>query len=123
MGTVKDYLLLHLSIFIFSFTGVFAKAAANMYNDGGFANPRLYLFVILMFTVCAVYAIVWQIVIKNFDLHIGYANRSVYLIWGQLWAVAIYGEQLSIKNVIGLAIVMIGVIIVALNTNYEEAKA
>ena len=123
MEKIKNYTLLHLSILIFSFTGVFAKAAANMYNDGGFANPRLYLFVFLMLAVCVVYAFAWQMVIKHFDLHIGYANRSVYLIWGQLWAVVIYGEQLSIKNIIGLAVVMTGVIIVSLNTNYEEDKA
>lgn len=123
MEKIRNYLLLHLSILIFSFTGVFAKAAANMYNDGGFANPRLYLFVFLMLLVCVVYAFVWQIVIKQFDLHIGYANRSVYLIWGQLWAVLIYGEQLNLKNIMGLVIVMVGVIIVTLNTNYEEDKA
>ena len=72
---------------VFSFTGVFAKAAANAYNAGGFTNPRLYLFVFLMLSVCVVYALAWQIVIKN---------------------------------IIGLAVVLLGVIIVTLNTNYDE---
>ena len=128
MEKVKTYGLLHLCIRVFSFTGVFAKAAANAYNAGGFTNPRLYLFVFLMLSVCAIYAIAWQIVIKDISLHVAYANKSVYLIWGQIWAVCIYSEHLSLKSIIGVILVLIGVIIVTLNTDYdeesgEEAKA
>lgn len=120
MEKVKTYGLLHLCIMVFSFTGVFAKAAANAYNAGGFTNPRLYLFVFAMLMVCVVYALAWQIVIKNISLHVAYANRSVYLIWGQIWAVMIYSEHLNLKNIIGLVVVLLGVIIVTLNTNYDE---
>ena len=122
MGKVKDYFLLHLCVMIFSFTSVFAKAAANSYNNGGFMNPRLYLFAFLMLAVCVVYAFFWQKVIKNVDLHVGYANRTVYLIWGQIWAITIFGEHLNLKNVIGLIIVFIGVLVVTLNTTYEEEE-
>ena len=73
-----------------------------------------------MLAVCAVYAFFWQKVIKNIDLHVAYANRSVYLIWAQLWAVMIFGEHLSMKNLIGLAVVLVGVIVVSLNSSYEE---
>ena len=120
MEKVKTYGLLHLCIMVFSFTGVFAKAAANAYNAGGFTNPRLDLFVFLMLAVCVVYALAWQIVIKNISLHVAYANRSVYLIWGQIWAVAIYSEHLNLKNIIGLLVVLAGVVVVTLNTNYDE---
>ena len=122
MGKVKDYFLLHLCVMIFSFTSVFAKAAANSYNNGGFMNPKLYLFAFLMLAVCVVYAFFWQKVIKNIDLHVGYANRTVYLIWGQIWAITIFGEHLSLKNVIGLIIVFIGVLVVTLNTTYDEEE-
>lgn len=122
MGKVKDYFLLHLCVMIFSFTSVFAKAAANSYNNGGFMNPKLCLFAFLMLAVCVVYAFFWQKVIKNVDLHVGYANRTVYLIWGQIWAITIFGEHLSLKNVIGLIIVFIGVLVVTLNTTYEEEE-
>ena len=120
MEKIKTYGLLHICILIFSFTGVFAKAAANAYNAGGLTNPRLYLFVFCMLAVCVVYALAWQIVIKDISLHVAYANRSVYLIWGQIWAVTIYSEQLSFRNIIGLITVLIGVIIVTLNTDYDE---
>ena len=122
MDKIKDYLLLHVCVLVFSFTSVFAKFAANAYNEGGFGNYKLWLFVFLMLAVCVFYAFFWQKVIKNVDLHVGYANRSVYLIWGQIWAVTIFGEHLTTKNLIGLVIVLIGVIVVTYNTVYEEEE-
>ena len=65
MGKVKDYLLLHICVMVFSFTSVFAKAAANSYNAGGLMDPRLYMFVFLMLAVCVIYAFFWQKVIKG----------------------------------------------------------
>ena len=120
MGKIKDYLLLHMCILVFSFTSVFAKFAANSYNEGGLLNPKLFLFVFLMLAVCVIYSFFWQKVIKNIDLHVGYANRSVYLIWGQIWAVYIFGEHLNARNIVGLIIVLIGVLVVSYNTSYEE---
>ena len=81
MGKIRDYIFLHLSVVLFSFTSVFSKSASNQFNEGGLGNPMLYVFVFLMFLDCLVYALCWQKVIKRFDLNIGYANRSVYLLW------------------------------------------
>lgn len=123
MERMTDYLRLHLCVMVFSFTSVFAKAAANSYNSEGFMSPWLYIYSVLMLMVCVVYAFFWQKVIKKVDLHVGYANRSVYLIWGQLWAVLLFGEHLTFKNLIGLAVVLAGVITVSLNTPYGEEAA
>ena len=108
----KDYLFLHLSIFLFSFTGVFSKIASVQYNRRGFKNPLLYLFLVLMLANCGIYAIVWQKILKKFELSIAYVNKSIYLIWAQLWAVVIFNENLTRNNVIGLFIVLIGVLVV-----------
>lgn len=120
MNRLRSYILLHICVLLFSFTSVFSKSAANAYNDGGMTNIWLYVFVFLMLAVCVFYAFFWQKVIKNLDLNIGYANRSVYLIWSQIWAVMIFGEHLTPRNIAGLAIVMIGVIIVSLTANYDD---
>ena len=85
-------------------------------------NPRLYLFLFLMFFVCFLYAFCWQKIIKKFDLNIGFANRSVYLLWSQLWAVAIFGEHLTVRNIIGLMIVLAGVIIVSLSAEHAKEE-
>ena len=120
MGKISRYLLLHFAILLFSFTSVFAKSAANAYNDGGLTDRMFLLFCFLMIMNCVVYALFWQIVIKKVPLNVGYANRSVYLIWSQIWAISFFGEHLTVKNIIGLIIVMIGVIVVSLSAEDEE---
>ena len=120
MNRQSSYILLHICGLLFSFTSVFAKSAANAYNEGGIYSFQLWLFVFLMLAVCVFYAFFWQKVIKNIDLNIGYANRSVYLIWSQIWAVMIFGEHLTPKNILGLAVVMTGVIVVSLTANYDD---
>lgn len=120
MEKIKDYLFLHFSVILFSFTSVFSKYASIQYNEGGIGNPKLYLFVFLMFFDCFIYAICWQKNIKKFELNIGYANRSVYLIWSQLWAVTFFHESLSVRNIIGLVIVLAGVIIVSLSAEQKK---
>ncbi len=112
---VKAYICLHLAIMLFSFTSVFTKMASNEYSAHGIYSVGLYIFLFLMFLNCFVYALVWQKVIKNFELSIAYANKSVYLIWSQIWAVSIFHETLNIKNIIGLILVFIGVLVVQEN--------
>ena len=102
MSKLKDYIQLHLNILLFSLTSVFSKAASVQY-------PLLYLFLFLMVANCGIYAITWQQVIKKFSLSTAYANKSVYLLWSQIWAVLIFHENLSIQNIIGILVVLFGV--------------
>ena len=95
-------------------TEVFGKFAANTYKAEGMRSVMLYVFLFLMLCICVFYAFCWQKVIKHFDLHIAYANRAMYLVWSQIWAVSIFSEVLEPKNYLGLVIVMTGVIIVSL---------
>ncbi len=112
MKKTKKYILLHLNILLFSFTGVFSKAASVQFNKYGLKGILLYVFMGLMLLNCFIYALAWQKVIKHFDLSVAYANRTVYLIWSQVWAVLIFHEHLTLQNIIGLIIVFIGVMTV-----------
>ena len=109
MSKLKDYIQLHLNILLFSLTSVFSKAASVQYNKHGLSSPPLYLFLFLMVANCGIYAITWQQVIKKFSLSTAYANKSVYLLWSQIWAVLIFHENLSIQNIIGILVVLFGV--------------
>ena len=112
MEKIKKYITLHLTVMLFSFTSVYSKAASSFYNRDGLTSPMLYLFLFLMLLNCALYAVIWQKVIKKFELNVAYANRTVYLIWSQIWAVVIFHENLSVNNIIGMIIVFIGVLVV-----------
>lgn len=111
-NSLKNYVFLHLSILLFSFTSVFTKLASIEFNKTGVYGWKLYLFLFLMLLNCFVYALVWQKVIKRFELSVAYANKSVYLIWTQIWAVLIFREVLTVQNIIGLMIVLAGVLVV-----------
>lgn len=121
MKRFKDYIFLHLNICLFSFTGIFSKLASNELNNSGLQSIMLYVYLGLMLLNCAVYALAWQRVIKKFDLSFAFANRSVYLIWSQVWAVIIFKESLTAYNIIGMLIVLVGVTIVQL-ANSQECK-
>lgn len=112
MGKTKDYVQLHLNILLFSLTGIFSKLASIQYNKEGLTSVWLYVFLFLMIADCGIYAIAWQKVIKKFTLSTAYANKSVYLIWSQIWAVLIFRENLTVNNIIGMLIVFIGVMVV-----------
>ena len=120
MGKIKDYILLHLNIMLFSFTSVFSKLASVQFNKKGIWSIWLYVFLFLMLPNCFVYALAWQKVIRRFELNVAYANRTVYLIWSQVWAVMIFHENLTARNILGLLIVFVGVMIVS--TQGSEAR-
>lgn len=122
MERIKDYILLHLNIMLFSFISVFSKLASNCLNRDGIRSLWLYIFLFLMLLNCFVYALAWQKVIKKFELNVAYANRSIYLIWSQVWAVAIFHENLTVRNIVGLLIVFAGVIIVSTQTGGKEGE-
>ena len=109
MKNFRNYLQLHLNILLFSLTSVFSKLASIQYNRNGLHAPLLYVFLFLMIANCGIYAIAWQQVIKKFSLSTAYANKSVYLLWSQIWAVIIFHEQLSPQNILGILIVLFGV--------------
>lgn len=112
MAKAKDYVLLHLNILLFSLTSVFSKLASTQYVKQGLSSVLLYVFLFLMLLNCAVYAVAWQQVIKKFALSTAYANRSVYLIWSQIWAAVIFHENLSVQNIIGMVVILAGVLVV-----------
>ena len=120
MWKIKDYILLHLNIMLFSFTSVFSKLASVQFNKKGIWSIWLYVFLFLMLLNCFVYALAWQKVIRRFELNVAYANRTVYLIWSQVWAVMIFHENLTARNILGLLIVFVGVMIVS--TQGPEAR-
>ena len=59
-----------------------------------------------------VYAIVWQQIIKHLPLTTAYANKAIGIVWGILWGILIFHEQLKWNMIVGAIIVIIGVIVV-----------
>ena len=106
--TLKNIIFLQLIVIVFTFSGV----AAKMASGERFLSPRFILFFGIQLGILGIYAILWQQIIKRFDLSVAYANRAMAIMWSMLWAVVFFHEEISVQNVIGVLIVIIGIVIV-----------
>ena len=80
-----------------------------------------FLFYGLEIVILGIYAILWQQMIKRFDLSVAYANRAMALLWSAVWAVMLFRELLGVKQVIGIAFVVLGTVIVNSDSGKEDA--
>lgn len=71
-----------------------------------------YLWLFLELVCLGSYALIWQQIIKRFDLSIVYANRAFAVCWSFLWGVLLFGEQVRPLNIVGIAIVLAGILLV-----------
>ncbi len=99
---------LQVVVVIYTLSSVMSKLASGE----EFLSFNFLLFYGLQIFILGIYAIVWQQLIKRCDLSIAYANRSMAILWSLIWAVVLFGEQITIKNVIGVIVVFIGTMIV-----------
>ena len=105
----KRFLLLQLGYFIFSLGGVMLKFASR--------HPVLSLHFLLLCTASLLcvffFALIWQQVLREFELMTAYAWRGVLFLWTFLWAVLFFGESVTLNNVIGASVILCGVFLVS----------
>lgn len=115
----RDILLLQGVFVIYSISSIAAKLASGQLDSlksvfsAGFVLAAVGVVVIL-----GIYALLWQQVIKRFELSIAYANKAMTLLWGLLWGFLIFDEKLTPAKLIGIAIVFAGIVI--MNGGREE---
>lgn len=104
---IKQVLLLQAIIVLYTVSGVMAKFAS-----AGETLEQVILYFGLDLFFLGVYAICWQQMIKTFPLSVAYANRAMALLWSALWAKLIFGEQITIKQLLAISLVIMGTMIV-----------
>ena len=109
--------VLHTMIFIFSLGSVFSKMASG--ED--FLSTKFILCYGAVFLALGIYALGWQQIIKRIPLTTAYANKAVTIVWGMILGAVIFGEKITVKQVIGAVIVMAGVILFAFSDNQEKS--
>lgn len=108
--------VIQVAVVIYSFAGVAGKlASANAFLSW----PFILLYGLEM--VClGVYAILWQQIIKRFELSIAYVNRAMSIAWSLIWSATIFKERITVQNIIGILIVVCGAALV--NTTGKQAE-
>lgn len=104
----KDIVFLQIIVMIFSLTSVTAKFASM---QDAFTSS-FFLFYGAELAILAVYALLWQQAIKKFDISVAYANKAMVLLWGLLWGTVIFRDAVNAKEIAGVALVIIGVIVI-----------
>lgn len=119
-GKTRAFIALHAMLVLYSLSGICAKLAGRFdFLSLGFVGCYAG-----MIAVLGVYAIGWQQVIKRLPLTLAYANRAVTVVWGLVWGVVLFGEQLNAPKVAGCLIVLAGVALYAYaDAQEQEADA
>lgn len=110
----KVILCLHALLFIYSIESVCSKMAAaqEMFSF------KFFLFYGLVLFLLFVYALAWQRILKYMPLTIAYANKGITIIWGMVWGALLFHEAITVKTIIGGAIILAGIYMVV--TNNEQ---
>ena len=112
---LRQIVLLQAIIVIYTISGIMAKFAS-----AGETLEKIFLFFGLDLMFLGIYALCWQQMIKIFPLSVAYANRAMALLWSAVWAKIIFGEEIGIKQMLGIAFVILGTLII--NTEKEEER-
>lgn len=119
--------MLQVVFLIYSFTSLAQKLASSYLPEGADSlqelmtqlfNVKLIASGALVVTLLGVYALLWQQVIKRFELSVAYANKAVTLLWALVWGILIFHEEITVGKVTGILVVMIGIYV--LNTGKEQ---
>lgn len=115
---INALLVLHILLAVYSLSGVLSKLASGLsFSDLGF-----YLCYCGIIALLGVYAIGWQQIIKLLPLTAAYANKAVTVVWGIIWGVLFFSEEINLFKVLGAVVVLVGVALYAVADNATEEK-
>lgn len=108
-GKKQSLIFLHLLLMLYSTSGIFSKLAAGQ----PFLSLRFCLYYGVVILLLGIYALVWQQIIKCLPLTVAFANKAVTVVWGMVWGVLWFQEQLTAGKLIGAVLVISGVVLFA----------
>lgn len=106
--TIKNILILQAVVIVYTLSSVVAKIATGK----ELFSFSFFLFYGLEIVILGIYAILWQQMIKRFDLSVAYANRAMAIVWSAVWAIVLFEDVLAMKQIVGIAFVVLGTVIV-----------
>ena len=104
----KQFLLLQLGYLVFSLCGVMLKMASQYPL---FSSSFLLLYIGGLFFVF-LFALIWQQVLRRYDLMAAYAWRGAMFLWTFLWSALFFGEKITPNNVFGAIAIVAGMTLV-----------
>lgn len=105
---MRSYILLYIGIFIYSLCSIMNKLASTYH---------LFSLQFCFFYGCgllclAIYAVLWQQILKCLPLTTAYANRPLVMLLCMLWGKLLFDEVITWNMLLGAAIILVGIRIV-----------
>lgn len=104
---------MYASFLIYSFSSILSKLAACQ----EFLSPLYMICFGGIIVIMAIYAIVWQQVLKNIPLSVAMANKPLVIVFSLFWAVIIFKETVSLKMLAGIVLIICGIFIIGRTAN------
>lgn len=105
MRKIISNLILIFCFLIYSSSGIFCKLASMQ----DFLSLSYIFFFCCVVAILGFYAILWQQIIKRMPVGNAYMFKGTTLVWTMLFCYFIFGETITIRNIIGAIIIIIGV--------------
>ena len=99
---------LQLTVCVYTLSGIAAKLASGF----DFLSVGFILCYGGELLALGIYAVLWQQIIRRIDLSLAYANRAIAIFWSMLWARLIFQEEISLPNIIGIVLIILGIWVV-----------
>ncbi len=100
---------LHILLAVYSLSGICGKLAAAF----EVLSPGFVLCYGGLLFIFGIYAICWQQIIKRLSLTVAFANKAITVVWGIIWGYLFFDEAITLKKLIGAALVMTGIVLYA----------
>lgn len=113
-SSTRVLVALHVLLAVYSVSNVFSKLAA----EAPFMSWRFVLSYGMVLLILGVYAIGWQQVIKRMPLTTAYANKAVTVVWGIVFGMLFFGEEVSPLMLLGALVIIAGIVLYA----FEEGR-
>ena len=102
-----SYLLLLVAFLIYSSSGVFSKLA----SENEFLSMGYFKYFTLLIASMATYAVLWQIILKRFQLTQAFLCKSITVVFSLMFAHLFFSESISSNNIIGATLIVTGIVI------------
>ncbi|HBB13989.1 MAG TPA: transporter [Treponema sp.] len=107
---------MHLGFLLYSFYTVTGKIASRY----EFLSLSFCLFYILLIGILFIYAVLWQQILKTIRLSFATANKAISIVWGMLWSLLFFNEEITFKKITGAIIIILGIIILSATSLTEN---
>ena len=109
MVNIKDVAILIAINFLYACTGICTKMAS-------LCEPLSWSYLLWFggaVTIIGAYALLWQQVLRHIDLSTAYMFKGTTLIFTMLIAALLFGETITVPNIIGSIIIVTGITLLA----------